>query len=99
MKTPSFRKSDKPLSGTAKVFILLIPLLIITLFAALFTKIFVTLIICLLIALVLNPAVDYLQSYGINRTLSILIVYIVIGAALYGAVTYFSPSVVEQADT
>lgn len=99
MKTPSFRKPDKPLSGTAKIFILLIPILIISIFAALFTKIFVTLIICLLIALVLNPAVDYLQGFGINRTLSILIVYVVIGAALYGAFTFFSPGVVEQADS
>jgi putative permease len=99
MSAIAFRKPDKPLSGIAKIIILLIPILIITIFAALFTKIFVTLIVCLLIALVLNPAVDYLQSKGINRTLSILIIYIVIGSALYVAVSYFSPGVIEQADS
>lgn len=99
MKTPYSKRSEKPLSSTAKVFILLIPLIIITVFAALFTKIFVTLIVCLLIALVLNPAVDYLQSKGINRTLAILIIYVVIGGILYGAITVFSPGVVEQTES
>src|SRR5512146_30370 len=99
MRTSFSRRSERPLSSTAKVFILLIPLLIITIFAALFTKIFVTLIVCLLIALVLNPAVDYLQSKGINRTISILIIYVIIGGALYGAITIFSPGVIEQAES
>ncbi len=99
MKAAIHRKAEKPLSGTAKVFILLIPILIITVFAALFTKIFVTLIICLLIALVLNPAVDYLQGHGINRTISILIIYAVIGGLLYAAITIFSPGVIEQAES
>ncbi len=99
MKIQSLRKSEKPLSGTAKVFILLIPLLIMTIFAALFSKIFITLIICLLIALVLNPAVDYLQSLGINRTISILIVYVVIGSALYVAISVFSPGISSQAES
>lgn len=99
MKEHTLKKPDKPLSGTAKVFILLIPLLIITIFAALFTKIFITLIICLLIALVLSPAVDYLQGLGLNRTISILAVYIVLGAVIYGAVTVFSPSISDQAES
>lgn len=99
MKIHSLKKSDKPLSGIAKVFILLIPLLIITIFAALFTKIFITLIICILIALVLNPAVDYLQGLGINRTISILIVYVVIGTVLYVAITVFSPGISVQAES
>jgi putative permease len=99
MKIHSLKKPDKPLSGIAKVFILLIPLLIITVFAALFSKIFITLIICILIALVLNPAVDYFQSLAINRTISILIVYVIISAVLYVAITVFSPSVSDQAES
>jgi predicted PurR-regulated permease PerM len=99
MKVPSLQKAEKPLSGTAKVFILLIPVLLITAFAALFTKIFITLIICLLISLVLNPAVDYLQSLGINRAAAILIVYVIIGSLLYVAITVFSPGVSEQAES
>ena len=99
MKVHSLQKAEKPLSGTAKVFILLIPVLIITAFAALFTKIFITLIICLLISLVLNPAVDYLQSLGINRAAAILIVYVIIGSLLYVAITVFSPGVSEQAES
>jgi predicted PurR-regulated permease PerM len=99
MKIHSLQKAEKPLSGTAKVFILLIPILLITAFAALFTKIFITLIICLLISLVLNPAVDYLQSLGVNRAAAILIVYVIIGSLLYVAITVFSPGVSEQAES
>ncbi len=99
MKIHSLQKAEKPLSGTAKVFILLIPILLITAFAALFTKIFITLIICLLISLVLNPAVDYLQSRGINRAAAILIIYVIIGSLLYVAITVFSPGVSEQAES
>jgi uncharacterized membrane protein (DUF441 family) len=72
-------KAIKPLSGTAKFFILLIPLILITLFAAVFTDIFITLVFCVLLALVLNPAVDYLESKGINRTIAILLVYVIQG--------------------
>lgn len=89
-------KSSRPLSSTAKIFILLIPLLIIAAFVTFFTDIFIVLIICLLFALVLNPVIDYTQSLGITRWLSILIVYAIIGVILYASVTIIAPSVVQQ---
>lgn len=88
----------KPLSWTAKIFILLIPLLVIAAFITFFTDIFILLVICLLFALVLNPVVDFTQSRGIGRSLSILIVYAVIGVIMYGVVTFFIPSVTRQSD-
>ena len=93
---PTFSRTYRPLSWTAKIFILLIPLLVITAFIAFFTDIFIMLIVCLLFALVLNPVVDFTQSRGISRTLSILIVYVVIGIIIYGAITLIIPSIVQQ---
>ena len=89
----------KPLSGVAKVFILLIPLLIIAAFIAFFTDIFIALVMCLLFALVLNPFVDFIQGFGIGRSLSILIVYAVIGGGLYFTVNMIAPSFIEQSDS
>lgn len=91
-----FIRSNKPLSGTAKIFILLIPLLVIAAFAAFFTDVFIMLIFCVLIALVLNPVVDFIESLGIGRSLSILIVYVMIFLAGYLAFQLVVPGVVEQ---
>jgi predicted PurR-regulated permease PerM len=97
LKEPQSIKAIKPLTGTAKFFILLIPLILITVLAAVFTDIFITLVFCLLLALVLNPAVDYLESKGLNRTISILLVYVIIGAAVTVTVNLFIPNIVEEA--
>lgn len=88
----------KPLSGVAKVFILLIPLLIIAAFIAFFTDIFIALVMCLLFALVLNPFI-IIQGFGIGRSLSILIVYAVIGVGLYFTINMIAPSFIEQSDS
>jgi putative permease len=92
-------RDTKQLSGMAKVFILLIPVLIIAAFITFFTDIFIALIICLLFALVLNPFVDFLQGLGIGRSFSILIVYAVIGVLLYSVVNLLAPSIIEQSDS
>lgn len=89
-------KPNKPLSGIAKVFILLIPLLVITAFAAFFTDIFIMLILCILFSLVLNPVVDFIEGKGLNRSLAILIVFAGIGLIGYLAFLVIIPDVVEQ---
>lgn len=89
-------KSNKPLSGIAKVFILLIPILVITAFAAFFTDIFIMLILCVLFSLVLNPIVDFIESKGLNRSLAILTVFAGIGLIGYLAFLVIIPDVVEQ---
>lgn len=91
-----YAKSVKPLSGVAKVFILLIPLLVIAAFAAFFTDIFIMLILCILFALVLNPIVDFIEGKGIGRSLSILIVYAGIGLIGYVIFQLFVPDMIEQ---
>lgn len=95
MKAPGTQA--KQISNITKTIILLIPLLIIGAFAALFTDVFVTLVICLMLALVLNPVVDWLESGGLNRTLSIIIVYLIMGVAFYLAYKLLIPSIAEQA--
>jgi putative permease len=96
MALSGYTRSPKPLSGMAKLLILLIPLAIISVFAALFTGIFITLLICLLIALILDPIVDYIESLGIKRTFSILIVYLLIAVLIYLFVQIFLPNVTDQ---
>src|SRR5688572_26103244 len=91
-----YAKSVKPLSGVAKVFILLIPLLVIAAFAAFFADIFIMLILCILFALVLNPIVDFIEGKGIGRSLSILIVYAGIGLIGYVIFQLFVPDMIEQ---
>ncbi|MBZ0203434.1 MAG: AI-2E family transporter [Ignavibacteria bacterium] len=98
MKTPYLRQT-KQLSGIAKVFILLIPLLIVAGFITFFTDIFIALIICLLFALVLSPFVDFIQGLGIGRSFSILMVYAVIGIALYFIFNLIAPSFIEQSNS
>lgn len=92
----AYVKPNKPLSGIAKIFILLIPILVIAAFAAFFTDIFIMLILCVLFALVLNPIVDLIQSRGIGRSVSILIVYLLIGSIGYAVFQLVVPDVVEQ---
>ncbi|MBN8585222.1 MAG: AI-2E family transporter [Ignavibacteria bacterium] len=94
-----FNDPVKPLSGIAKIFILLIPLLIIAAFIAFFTDIFIALVMCLLFALVLSPFVDFIQGFGLGRSVSILIVYAVIGSALYFAFNMIAPAFVEQSES
>jgi len=89
----------RPLSGFSKFFILLIPLIIISLFATLFTNIFVTLIFCLLIALILSPIVDFLESKGLNRSISILIVYAMITFLLIMVFQLFLPNITQEASS
>lgn len=90
---------NRPLSGFNKFFILLIPLLVISIFAALFTNIFVTLIFCLLIALILSPFVDFLEGKGINRSLSIIIIYAIIISSFYLIFQHFIPGIVQEASS
>lgn len=89
----------KPLSGLTKVFILLIPALIIAAFVAFFTDIFIALVMCLLFALVLSPFVDFIQGFGFGRSVSILIVYVVIGFALYFSFNMITPAFIEQSES
>ncbi len=95
----SITSPNKPLSGAAKVIILLIPLLIIAGFIAFFTDIFIALVMCLLFALVLNPFVDFIQGKGINRSISILIVYAIIGTGIYFVFNLIAPSFIEQSES
>lgn len=43
--------------------------------------------------------VDYIEMKGVNRTLSILIIYILIGLLIYGIIQLVVPKVIEQAES
>jgi predicted PurR-regulated permease PerM len=90
---------EKPLSGIAKFFILLIPLIITAAFIAFFTDIFILLITCILISLVLNPVVDFLESFSIKRSLSILVVYIFLGVCGYFLFQLIVPDIMAQSES
>lgn len=89
---------QKPLGIFTKVFILLIPLFIIAIFVAFFTNVFITIAISLLLALVLNPVVAFIESKGLNRTLSILIIYAVLAVAIYLVFVLVIPHVANQSE-
>lgn len=91
------KRANKPLTTLSKIILLLIPILLILAFAALFTNVFIVLVISILIALVLNPFVDRLESVGLNRSLSILCVYVVVAFVLTIVFQLVIPDITGQA--
>ncbi|MCX7877233.1 MAG: AI-2E family transporter [Ignavibacteria bacterium] len=89
----------KPLGGPAKFIILFIPLFIIAAFIAFFTDIFIVFVICILVSLVLNPFVDFFQRRGLNRSLSIVLVYLVVGFSGYFLFQLIIPDIISQGES
>ncbi len=65
-------------------------------FSILFFDLLVMLTIAILIAMIFNPLVSILERYGLNRSLSVLIVFIVVGFLLIWGISYFIPTLVTQ---
>jgi predicted PurR-regulated permease PerM len=96
MNYSTVRRPARPLSTLTKVFILFIPVVLILAFAALFTGVFITFILCMLISFVLNPLVDYLESVGINRSISIIFVFAIIALIVSFVFRLVIPDIAEQ---
>jgi len=97
MNPISGKRTAVPITTLSKIILLLIPILLIFVFAALFTNIFIVLVISILIALVLNPLVDRLESVGLNRSFSILAVYLIVAFALAIIFQLVIPDITNQA--
>ncbi|MBI9030630.1 AI-2E family transporter [bacterium] len=58
-----------------------------------------TVIAGIILAFILNPAVSYIQSYGVNRTLSIILVYAMIFLSFIIALIFVVPKVASQGES
>ncbi|MCX7797413.1 MAG: AI-2E family transporter [Melioribacter sp.] len=77
----------------------LIPLILITFLICLiyiFTDIIVILIVSLLISMIFNPAVDYIEKKGFNRTVSVLFVFSLVGFLVVISMAYILPKIYNQ---
>lgn len=53
----------------------------------------------IIFAFILNPAVSYIQSYGVSRTLSIIAIYLLIGLSLVITMIFVVPKVISQGES
>lgn len=64
-----------------------------------FADILAMLAVSILIAMIFSPVVDFLQKSGLNRLLSVLIVFLLVGFLIFGGVSYLMPKILGQLDT
>ncbi|OQY39957.1 MAG: hypothetical protein B6226_00835, partial [Candidatus Cloacimonetes bacterium 4572_65] len=74
-------------------------LLILSAGAVLYWNIISTVIAAVVFAYIMTPAVNWFESYGINRTLSIVSVYAIIGLALLLSLLFVMPKVFSQGES
>ena len=65
----------------------------------LFFNIITLLIIAILIALIFNPLVTILENQGINRLLSVLIVFLLSGFVIFVGLSVLIPKIISQMNT
>lgn len=58
--------------------------------------VFVILIFSFLLTFLLSPVIELLEMKGVNRAVGILLVYILIGALIYGLLRTFLPPLIDQ---
>jgi len=58
-----------------------------------------TVIAAIIFAFILNPAVSYIQSYGVSRTLAIIGVYLIIFMTIVISLIYVVPKVITQGES
>ncbi len=80
----------------AKALMLLVVVGLSLYFSVLFWDLLVMLAIAILIAMIFNPVVSILERYGLSRSLSVLLVFIVVGFFLIWGISYFIPTLVTQ---
>lgn len=74
-------------------------LLLIGVASVFYWNILSTVIAGIIFAFILNPAVSYIESYGVNRTLSIISIYVVIALSLVVAMIFVVPKVLSQGES
>ena len=63
-----------------------------------FDDVLAMLAISILLALIFNPIVDFLEEKGLNRLLSVMSVFILVGLLIVAGVSYLIPKIVGQLD-
>ncbi|MEK6552782.1 MAG: AI-2E family transporter [Bacteroidota bacterium] len=61
-----------------------------------FANILAILIVSILLSMIINPLVDFLEKGRINRTVSVLLVFITVGALIFSGVSFLVPKIVNQ---
>lgn len=61
-----------------------------------FANILAILIVSILFSMIINPVVDFLEKGRIHRTVSVLIVFITVGALIFNGVSFLMPKIVNQ---
>ncbi len=64
-----------------------------------FIDILAMLAVSILTAMIFSPVVDFLEGRGLNRLLSVLIVFLLFGFLIFGGVSYLIPKILGQLDT
>jgi len=62
----------------------------------LFANILAMLIVSILLSMIINPVVDFLEKGRIHRTVSVLIVFVTVGALIFNGVSFLMPKIVNQ---
>jgi len=63
-----------------------------------YANILAMLIISLLISMIFNPVVDFLEKNGASRTISVLIVFIIVSALILSGLSFLVPKIIHQLD-
>jgi predicted PurR-regulated permease PerM len=74
-------------------------LLLLGVAAVFYWNILSTVIAGIIFAFILNPAVSYIESYGVGRTVSIIAIYFVIALSLVISMIFVVPKVVNQGES
>lgn len=64
-----------------------------------FIDIFAMLAVSILIAMIFSPVVEFLEERGLNRLLSVIIVFVLVGLLTFSSLSYLLPKILEQLDT
>lgn len=68
-------------------------------FTSLFLDIIALLIIAILIAMIFNPLVTIFENWGINRMLSVLLVFLLSGVVIFVSLSVLIPKIASQMNT
>ncbi|MCL6098563.1 MAG: AI-2E family transporter, partial [Bacteroidetes bacterium] len=63
-----------------------------------FIDIFAMLAVSILIAMIFSPVVEFLEERGLNRLLSVIIVFVLVGFLTFSGLSYLLPKILGQLD-
>lgn len=88
--------TDQTISKISKISAIIITLIILLYLSYIFLDIILMIVVSILIAMIFNPLVLILEKNGVNRLLSVLIVFLGCGGAVIIGFSVFVPKIVSQ---